>query len=96
MDNQTLIDTLSKHPLLRKRIEAMLGVVEDSSGTVELADTAEERLIEGGRHLNKEALQSWSDNQAAKQASRFEARHKNMHKAGKKNCTGTAPLETFK
>lgn len=90
MDNQELVDFLSRHPSLRERIEAMAQVVESSPEEIEFADTAEERIIVEGRHLNREALQAWADRQASIRSTRFEDKHANTSKAGKKNSSGTA------
>jgi hypothetical protein len=91
MDNQELINSLSEHPALKKRVEEMLKIVRSSPEEIEFADTAEERIIEEGRHLNREALQAWADRQASIHSTRFEDRHKNTSKSGEKNSTGIAP-----
>lgn len=90
MDNQELINSLSRHPSLKKRVEEMLKIVESSPEEIEFADTAEECIIEEGRHLNREALQAWADRQASIRSMNFEDRHKNTRKSGKKNSTGIA------
>ena len=59
MEDKTLLQNLSKHPALKERLEKILEVV--NSEEIELADTAEERLIEEGRQFNREALQSWAE-----------------------------------
>ena len=46
MDDKLFLEELSKHPALRKRIEKILSVAVDINDSIELADTAEERLIE--------------------------------------------------
>ena len=53
MDDAIFLERLSKHPALRKRMEAILGVAEDITESLDLADAAEESLIEHGRHLNR-------------------------------------------
>lgn len=89
MEEDSLSQRLSKYPQLKKRMEQMLDVIENGSGEIELADTAEACLIQEGRHLNQEALQCWANEQSAKKASRFEQRHHTVQKAGKKNSAGT-------
>lgn len=96
MDDEALLKLLSKHPALRKRIEGILNVAEDAHESIDLADDAEERLIEEGRHLNREALQAWASNKTKQTTERFEKKHKNAHKDIKKKSTGTAPLEESK
>ena len=96
MNDEDLLKTLSQHPVLRARVEKILGIAVDIDENIELADTAEERLIEEGRHLNKESLEAWATNKASQAAQRFEKKHKNVRKDVKKNSTGTVPLEKSK
>lgn len=96
MDDESLLKLLSKHPALRKRIEGILNVAEDSHESLDLADDAEERLIEEGRHLNREALQAWASNKSEKTTERFETKHKSAHKDIKKKSTGTVHSEKSK
>lgn len=96
MNDEELLKTLSKHPALRKRVEQILSIAEDVDERIELADTAEERLIEEGRHLNKESLEAWASNKVKQTAARFEKKHKNVRKDVKKNSIGTAPSEESK
>lgn len=56
MDDELFLQKLSKHPALRRRMEQMLDVAIDITDSIELADAAEERLIEESRHLNREML----------------------------------------
>ncbi len=62
MDDELFLTMLSKHPALKKRIEAILNVSEDLTDSLALADDAEDALIEHGRALNREALQAWALN----------------------------------
>lgn len=96
MDDKLFLEKLSKHPALRKRMENILNVAIDLDESIELADTAEEHLIEEGRHLNKEALEAWAMNKIDKAASGFEKKHKNARKDVKKNSIGTVPSEKSK
>lgn len=96
MDDVDFLKTLSKHPALRKRMEQILSIAEDIDESIELADTAEQRLIEEGRHLNKESLEAWAANKVTQTAARFEKKHKNVRKDVKKNSTGIAPSEKSK
>ena len=92
MDDKLFLEELSKHPALRKRMEKILSVAVDINDSIELADTAEERLIEEGRHLNREALEAWAVNKIDKNSENFEKKHKNARKDVKKNSIGTVPL----
>jgi hypothetical protein len=96
MDDKLLLEQLSKHPALRKSVEKILRVAVDMNSGIELADTAEERLIEEGRHLNREALEAWAVNKTKQAAERFEIKHKNTRKDVKKKSVGTARLEKSK
>lgn len=96
MDDKLFLEQLSKHPALRKRIEKIVDIAVDLNDTIELADTAEERLIEEGRHLNREALEAWAVNKVDKTAADFEKKHKAARKDVKKNSIGTVPLEQSK
>ena len=82
MDDKLFLEELSKHPALRKRMEKISSVAVDIHDSIELADTAEERLIEEGRHLNREALEAWAVTKIDKTA----------RKDVKKNAIGTVPL----
>ena len=57
-----LILRLNRHPLLKARIEALLGVVENGGAEVEKADEAERRVIEELRQMGQEALRHWAQN----------------------------------
>jgi len=48
------------HPLLRARVESLLGVVEDAGGDLEKADAAERRVIEELRQMGNEVLTEWA------------------------------------
>jgi hypothetical protein len=96
MDDELFLEQLSKHPALRKRMEKILSVAVDLDESIELADTAEERLIEEGRYLNREALEAWAKSKIDQTATRFEKKHKNARKDVKKNSAGTAHSERSK
>lgn len=96
MDDELFLQKLSKHPDLRRRMEKILSIAVDMDESIQLADTAEERLIEEGRHLNRETLEAWALNKIDQTAARFEQKHKNACKDVKKNSTGTARSEESK
>lgn len=89
MDDETLLNLLSRNPALRSRIENILNVASNLDDSIVLADSAEEKLIEIGRHLNREALQEWANNKAIQSSNNFEKKHKASRKDIKKKSIGT-------
>ena len=71
MDDETLLNLLSRNPALRSRIENILNVASNLDDSIELADSAEEKLIEIGRHLNREAHQEWANNKSIQSSNNF-------------------------
>ena len=96
MDDELFLQQLSKHTALRRRMEKILSVAVDIDESITLADTAEEQLIEEGRHLNREALEAWAVNKINRTSTDFEKKHKNARKDVKKKSVGTARLEKSK
>lgn len=89
--NETLIDRLDRHPVLRNRIESLLRVVEDAGGDCEKADAAERRMIEELRQMGHEALTAWAERGIEKQRVLAQG-EPDWRSGGKKNSTGTPPL----
>jgi hypothetical protein len=56
-----LLQRLNAHPVLRARVESLLGAVEDAGGDLAKADAAERRMIEDLRRLGNEALTAGCD-----------------------------------
>lgn len=92
MDVQELVERINQYPSLRSRIESYLKLIENSNDEIELADDAEDRIIEIGRNMHKEVLADWAQRQADKKAVLCEKRHKGIRKEVKKNSTGTPRL----
>ncbi len=65
--NETLLERLDRHPVLRNRVESLLRVVEDTEGDGEKADAAEQRVIEELRQMGHEALTAWAERGVEKQ-----------------------------
>ncbi len=63
MDNATIIGLLEEHPELRERIVQLLSTVANTDGSIELADEAEQRVIDEMRLIGREALQTWATRQ---------------------------------
>ena len=55
-----LEERFNKYPYLKSRVESMLDIVEDVSGSIDRADEAEQLLIVEIRQLGKEALHDWA------------------------------------
>ncbi len=89
--NETLIDRLDRHPVLRNRVESLLRVIEDAEGDCEKADAAERRMIEELRQMGHEALTAWAERGVEKQTVWAQA-EPDWRPGGKKNSTGTPPL----
>jgi len=89
MEAKELVERLEKFPGLKARFEELLAIAENQDGKIELADTAEEMIVLTSRSLNREALQSWAENQSQAQSSRFEKHHLSANKEVKKKSNGT-------
>jgi hypothetical protein len=89
--DQMLLERLNCHPLLRARVENLLGVVEDAAGDYEKADAAERRVIEELRQMGNEALTAWAERGVEKSAALAQA-EPDWRPGGKKNSIGTRPL----
>ena len=71
--DQMLLERLNRHPLLRARVENLLGVVEDAAGDCEKADAVERRVIEELRQMGNEALTAWAERGVEKSAAMAQA-----------------------
>jgi hypothetical protein len=88
----TLEERLQAHPVLKKRVESLLQIVEEPLRAGGTADDAEVRVIEEVRRLGKELLQEWA---TTKERERVEGVRKTQGSVvghGKKNCIGTPHL----
>jgi hypothetical protein len=56
-----LDERLAAHPQLRRQIEQMLDEVENRGGGLNLADDAEDVLVERMRALTRQALTDWAE-----------------------------------
>jgi len=89
----TLTTRLNKHPHLRQRVEALLDVVENTSGDCIKADDAEQYVIDELRKMGNEALSSWAENGVISAVEKQYQETPKMHRKGKKTSVGTVPLE---
>lgn len=76
---------LAAHPQLKEKVEALLDLAE---GDVQLADEAEELLIDLCRSVGKQALQDWATHQQGKAAEAARRDDPGLSSHGKKNSTG--------
>ena len=88
--DQMLLERLNRHPVLRARMESLLGVVEDAAGDLEKADAAERRVIEELRQMGHEALTAWAERGVETHAVVAQA-EPDWRPGGKKNSIGTRP-----
>ena len=86
-----LLERLNRYPLLRARVENLLGVVEAAAGDCEKADAAERRVIEERRQMGNEALTAWAERGVEKRVALAQA-EPDWRPGGKKNSIGTRPL----
>lgn len=63
MDYDTLISILEEHPEFKARIMQLVSTVANANGSIELADEAEQRVIDEMRLIGREALQTWATRQ---------------------------------
>ena len=83
----TFLQRLNDHPILRARVESLLGVVEDAAGDLEKADAAERRVIEELRQMGNEALTAWAQSGIARCVAQAQEEREGRS-GGKKNSTG--------
>ena len=91
--NTTLITRLNKHPHLRQRVEALLDVVENTSGDCTKADDAEQYVIDELRKMGNQALSSWAENGVISAVEKQYQETPKAHRKGKKTSAGTVPSE---
>jgi hypothetical protein len=82
---------LRAHPTLRDRFASIVKAVENSDGELNLADDAEERLVEEMRHLGREAMEAWAQKRVETTEKEVRAQPR-MHRQGEKKSTGIRNL----
>ena len=88
LGDDALVAFLQEHPDIRACVASMARAVENADGDLGEADAAEERLVEGMRHMGLAALQGWADKRVAA-AERDIRRQPSIRRQGKKNSAGT-------
>jgi hypothetical protein len=85
---RSLDERLQDNPVLRKRLESILDIAENSHGEFKTADEAEERAIEELRRLGNELLQEWAINQEKRVVDDLGKQVNRPMGHGKKNSSG--------
>jgi hypothetical protein len=84
----SLDERLGKHPHLRERFESILAIVEDTAGTIDLADEAERLAIIEVRQLGAAMLHEWARTKESQKSTEIGATENNAIRNGKKNSIG--------
>ena len=79
---------LNSHPILRKRILSLFGIVGDRSGNYNTADNAGEKIIEEIRHPGNELMHVWASEKESVRVEEIKKVSENIISHGKKNCHG--------
>jgi histidinol dehydrogenase len=66
---ESLEQGLARHPELKSQREALLAIVENRAGRLELADDAEWAILQQVRQMGGQALREWGQQQADRKAS---------------------------
>ena len=74
----------NKHPLLKARIEGLLGVVENAAGTLEKADVVEQRVVQELRQMGSEVIHCWARNKERKKSDELKGSEQRVQHKGKK------------
>ncbi|WP_067517018.1 hypothetical protein [Endozoicomonas ascidiicola] len=88
----SLADRLAAHPILERRVSALLDIVEAESGQLDRASDAEETVIQNLRSMGNELLTDWG---ACKENQKFSEaclKHPDS-KVRKKTLIGSALTE---
>jgi hypothetical protein len=78
---------LEKQPILLKRFEQLLSIVENSTGDIQKANEAEMRVIKELREMGGEALTAWGEQQVSTLTEHYKKKE-GCYQAGKKNSAG--------
>lgn len=89
----TLEERLHAHPVLKKRVEALLQIIEAPSQEIATADEAELRVIEELRRFGHDLLQEWASTKEREHVEDLGKSERAVVGHGKKNCLGIPPLE---
>ena len=84
-----LIERLNQNPQLRKRMEELLNIVENTSGDGTDANNAEQYVIDELQKMGKDALHCWANNAVKKSTKKLHKTVSGLHGKGKKKSAGT-------
>lgn len=88
-----LLNKINSHPSIRKRVEEILNIAENTSGELITARQAEEKAIEEIRKLGQEILKEWAESQHNKAVEKAKVEHSKAKEHVKKNFIGNQHLE---
>lgn len=87
-----LLNKINSHPSIRKRVEEILNIAENTSGELITAQQAEEKAIEEIRKLGQEVLKEWAESQHHKAVETAKNKHSKAKEHVKKNSIGNQHL----
>jgi len=79
-----LIEQLRKHPQMMERVQYILSIANDSSGSLKSADEVEEQLIEELRKLGNSTMNSWAQEAHQRVAEELKAKDPTVRSRKKK------------
>lgn len=85
---EDFLDRLRRYPELQAEFEAILDIVDNSSGDVVKADDAEELVADRLQRLGQQAIEGWALRKHQKIESECDARS-DLTRKEKKSSTGT-------
>lgn len=85
MNTQELVNALETLPELKAEMEKFVSIALNKNSQIELADDAEDCILEVSPKLNKATLQAWAENHSDQKSTQFAQRHKSARKDIKKN-----------
>jgi len=89
----SLEERLKNYPYLRSRFESVLDIVEDTAGSLDKADEAEQLLIDEMRQMGKEALHDWAVGKEEEKVKKLLHAKDGIKQHSKKKFLGTQPSE---
>ena len=93
-EDKELLSQLNRQPNLKKRIQSILSIADDSGEGIVKADEAEGRIIEEVRRLGNETLTEWAVSRIEKSEAYLPA-DDNISRSGQKKYIGTARSEKY-
>ena len=89
----SLEERLKNYPYLQSRFESVLDIVEDTAGSLDKADEAEQLLIDEMRQMGKEALHDWAVGKEEEKVKNLLHAKDGIKQHSKKKFLGTQPSE---